>query len=107
MGASEERVGAGVSKWQVVLSIQARGEMKKLPHNLRIPVAKKIDWLAENADFIRHEKMTGAEEYSLHVGQFRILYTLDHQTRTITIVDIGKHNEVYRRLQKRIGRRRI
>ncbi|MEZ8222367.1 mRNA interferase RelE/StbE [Candidatus Fervidibacteria bacterium JGI MDM2 JNZ-1-D12] len=106
MGASEEGVGAGVSKWQVVLSVQARREMKKLPHHLRIPVAKRIDWLAENADFIQHEKMTGAEEYSLHVGQFRILYTLDFQARTITIVDIGKHNEVYQRLRKRVGRRR-
>lgn len=69
-------------------------------------IARRIRWLVENADFIQHEKMTGAEEYSLHLGQFRILYTLEFQTRTITIVDIGKHNEVYRRLRTRMGRRR-
>ena len=77
-----------------------------MPHHFRIPIAKRIDWLAENADYIQHEKMVGAEEYSLHVGQFRVLYTLDFQTRTITIVDLGKHNEVYKRLQKRLRRRR-
>ncbi len=96
--------------WQFRFTDQAAEEIDRL--SIRQPkiaeaIARRIRWLVENADFIQHEKMTGAEEYSLHVGQFRILYTLDHQTRTITIVDIGKHNEVYRRLQRRIGRRRI
>lgn len=95
--------------WQFRFTEQAAEQMDKL--SLRQPklaetIARRIRWLVENADHIQHEKMTGAEEYSLHVGQFRILYTLDFQTRTITIVDLGKHNEVYKRLQKRMRRRR-
>ncbi|MCS7187908.1 MAG: type II toxin-antitoxin system RelE/ParE family toxin [Armatimonadetes bacterium] len=95
--------------WQFRFTEQAEREIDKL--STRQPkmaeaIARRIRWLVENADFIQHEKMTGAEEYSLHVGQFRILYTLDFKSRTITIVDIGKHNEAYRRLQERLGRRR-
>lgn len=95
--------------WQFQFTEQADQVMDRL--SLRQPeiaeaIGRKIRWLVENADFIQHEKMAGIEEYSLHVGQFRILYTLDFQRRIITIVDIGKHNEVYRRLQRRIRRRK-
>jgi mRNA-degrading endonuclease RelE of RelBE toxin-antitoxin system len=61
----------------------------------------KIQWLAKNADSIKHERMTGHPEYSLHVGQFRVLYLLDRERHRITIQFIGKHDEVYRRLARR------
>jgi len=53
----------------------------------------------ENADVIAHERLKGREEYSLHCGPYRIPYLLDRTNRVITIQDIGKHDEVYRRLR--------
>jgi mRNA-degrading endonuclease RelE of RelBE toxin-antitoxin system len=50
---------------------------------------------------LRHERMVGHDEYSLHVGQYRILYTLDHENERIIIEDVGKHDEAYRRLSRR------
>jgi len=45
--------------------------------------------------------MVGHKEYSLHVGQFRILYLLDRKRCLIAIQIIGKHDESYRRLKRR------
>jgi len=45
--------------------------------------------------------MFGHEEYSLHVGQFRILYLLDRTIRRIIVQIVGKHDEAYRRLKHR------
>jgi mRNA-degrading endonuclease RelE of RelBE toxin-antitoxin system len=45
--------------------------------------------------------MVGHKEYSLHVGQFRILYLLDWTKRRIVIQIVGKHDEAYRRLKRR------
>lgn len=61
----------------------------------------KIMWLVENADAIDHERLRDWRENSLHFGQYRILYRRDMQGRVIIIEDIGKHDEVYRRLKGR------
>ena len=54
--------------------------------------------MVQNADDIAHERLQGRREYSLHCGQYRIPYSLDRTHKVITIEDIGKHDEVYRRL---------
>jgi len=63
---------------------------------LAADIAAKIQWLAENADVIKHEKLKGARQYSLHCGQYRILYELERRRKVIIIEKIGKHDEVYR-----------
>ena len=54
--------------------------------------------MVESADVIAHERLKGYREYSLHCGQYRIPYSFDKTNKVITIEDIGKHDEVYRRL---------
>jgi mRNA-degrading endonuclease RelE of RelBE toxin-antitoxin system len=49
---------------------------------------------------LKHERLTGHEEYSLHFGQYRIPYLLDWTNRVITVTDIDKHDEAYRRLKR-------
>lgn len=83
------------SKW---LEKQA----KKNP-NLVALVAKivaKIDWLAQNADHIDHEKMKGHAEMSLHFGAYRILYLPERLQQTITIRFIDEHDKAYQRMKR-------
>jgi mRNA-degrading endonuclease RelE of RelBE toxin-antitoxin system len=61
-------------------------------------IYEKITWLVENADVIAHERLKGHREYSLHFGQYRIPYSLDRANKVITIEDIDKHDEAYKRL---------
>lgn len=78
---------------------RARRRLSKLPQTVARSVADKVRWLAAHAEEVRHERMKGHEEYSLHMGQYRILYTIDHGNRCIYIEDVGKHDEAYRHLR--------
>ncbi len=60
----------------------------------------KIDWLAENADRLDHEKMKGHAEMSLHFSGYRILYLLDRPKQTIIIRFIDKHDKAYQKLRR-------
>ncbi len=87
--------------YEVILSDGARKRLGKLPKHIGRDILKKIYWLAENADDIRHEQLKGGREASLHCGQYRIPYLLDRANRVVYIEDIGKHDEAYHRLKRR------
>jgi len=87
--------------FEVIISNRAERRLGKLPTHIADDIVRKIYWLAANAPAIRHEYMKGSDEASLHVGQYRVLYLIEWTTQTITIVDIDKHEEAYRRLRRR------
>ncbi len=82
--------------YRVILSKRAKRRLSKIPKQMSRSIANKIRWLARNANDIKHERMTGHDEYSRHVGQYRVLYTLDQENERIVIIDMGKHDEAYR-----------
>jgi mRNA-degrading endonuclease RelE of RelBE toxin-antitoxin system len=62
-------------------------------------VARKIRWLAENANNIAHQPIEGSPFFSLHSGPFRIPYLLIRDKQVLIIDDIGQH-KTYRRINK-------
>jgi len=42
------------------------------------------------------EKLSGEEKYRLRQGDYRVLYSIDDKTMTVTIVKIGHRREIYR-----------
>ncbi|MCX7967072.1 MAG: type II toxin-antitoxin system RelE/ParE family toxin [Armatimonadetes bacterium] len=101
MGRNQAGVGKRKVTYEVIFTNRARKDLKSIPQKDREDILSKIEWLAKNAATIKHEKMKGNPEHSLHAGQFRILYLIDHEMRCITIQFVGKHDEVYRRLMRR------
>lgn len=101
MGRNQAGIGKQEVAYKIVFTNRARKDLKSIPQKDRQNILSKIAWLAQNATAIKHEKMIGHPEYSLHVGQFRVLYLIAHETKQITIQFIGKHDEVYRRLMRR------
>lgn len=88
-------------RYEVILSEQAEHYKSKLPPHVQAKIESKLEWLAKNVHEVRHERFKGLPYYSLHVGQYRIAYTIDHQRCQIHVTDLGKHDEVYRRLKRR------
>ena len=84
--------------YEIVISRRAERPLDKLDPQISDGIVSKIYWLAENVDAIGHERLKGHKEYSLHFGQYRVLYTLDRTSHLVIIEDIGRHDEVYRRL---------
>ncbi|MFB0535725.1 MAG: type II toxin-antitoxin system RelE/ParE family toxin [Anaerolineae bacterium] len=87
--------------YEIVMSDGAKKRLNKLPRHIANDIVKKIEWLAENADAIDHERLRGRGENSLHCGQYRIPYFRDVKNRVIYVEDIDKHDEAYRRLERR------
>jgi mRNA-degrading endonuclease RelE of RelBE toxin-antitoxin system len=88
-------------QWKVVISPTALHRLERLPTEVTHDIIDKINWLCAEVNIIRHSRLKGGDEFSLHSGQYRILYLLDRSQKRIDILDIGKHDEVYKRLQKR------
>ncbi|PYX05368.1 MAG: addiction module antitoxin [Acidobacteria bacterium] len=42
------------------------------------------------------KRLKGREEFRLRVGDYRVLYTLKHESRVVTISAISHRREVYR-----------
>jgi mRNA interferase RelE/StbE len=53
--------------------------------------------LAENPRPSNARKLVNREEWRLRVGEYRILFLIDDERRTITITAIAHRREIYRR----------
>jgi len=60
-------------------------------------IATRINSLAANPRPPGYEKLAGDKnKYRVRQGNYRIVYSIDDQQRTILIVKIGDRKEVYR-----------
>jgi mRNA interferase RelE/StbE len=41
------------------------------------------------------KKLHGEDSYRLRVGDYRVLYTIDDQSRVVTVYAVGHRREVY------------
>ena len=42
------------------------------------------------------EKLTGQDRYRMRQGRYRILYSVEDEERTVTIVKVGHRKDIYR-----------
>jgi len=65
-------------------------------------IVDKFEWLSENVDRIKREKLKGSlDKYSLHCGQYRFIYQVDKSAKVIYMDTGGKHDEAYRRAKRK------
>ena len=72
-------------------------ELEALPRKDRMRIVEKIEGLAGNPRPTGSAKLSGEEKYRLRQGDYRILYSIQDASTTVTIVKIGHRREVYRR----------
>ena len=73
--------------------------MARLPRNLAARVVEKIEEVAADpyGDNPNVKKLKGREGYRPRVGDWRIIYDLDHGRRRVTVLVVGSRGQVYRR----------
>lgn len=69
--------------------------MDRLPATIHTRLSKRILTLEENPRPRGIKKLSGRDEYRLRVGDYRILYTIDDENHTVTIIAVGHRREVY------------
>jgi mRNA interferase RelE/StbE len=82
--------------YKIIIGGQADRQIKKLPPEYFRLVQQHLKSLADNPRPYGAEKLTNQEGYKLRVGVYRILYTIDDKTQTITVYRVKHRREAYR-----------
>ncbi len=77
---------------------QAEEALSRLDKNIAQRTANKIEWLSQNLKNIIPEPLTGKfkGKYKLRVGDWRIIYSVNHSHMIITIYEIEHRSKVYK-----------
>jgi mRNA interferase RelE/StbE len=78
---------------------EASRELAHLDKPVGRRIAERINWLAANLDSIRPEALTGdlIGLYKLRVGDYRVIYEVIRNEKTIVIHAVGHRREIYRK----------
>ena len=87
--------GEATSQYQLVLTPKADRNMKRLPHHVREQVARKINLLADQPRLGKTLKGRLQGKWSLRVGDYRVIYSLDTAQYKVIIEGVGHRQGVY------------
>jgi mRNA interferase RelE/StbE len=85
-----------VASYKLLIEASAAKELEALPRKDRSRMAAKIGGLAGNPHPPGSEKLSGEEKYRLCQGDYRVLYSIQDASTTVTIVKIGHRRDIYR-----------
>jgi mRNA interferase RelE/StbE len=80
------------------LFVESRADryLAKLPQDVQERLDEAIDGLADDPRPAGSRKLRGREGYRLRVGDYRVLYAVDHEARRVTVTRVGHRRDVYR-----------
>lgn len=88
-----------MSSWQIEFDRPAKKALKRMPANLRRRILAATYRLAEDPFPPGSKKLVGYENlYRIRVGDWRVLYSIEHGRLLILVVDIGPRGQIYRNL---------
>jgi len=83
--------------YQIVFSKEADKALRRMPRQLALTIAGKIEELAGDPYAMRQvKKLTNHPGYRLRVGDWRVVYTLNDQALLIHVIKVRPRGEVYR-----------
>jgi mRNA interferase RelE/StbE len=86
-----------VASYKLLIKASAAQELEALPVKERKRIISRILRLASNPRPSGNEKLSGEEKHRLRQGDYRILYSIDDASRSVTVVKIGHRRDVYRK----------
>jgi mRNA interferase RelE/StbE len=82
--------------YNIVIEDRVEKELRKLSKQVVERIAKAIDGLASDPTPLASRRMVGVDGYRLRVGDYRIIYTVEHKIVTVYVVRVGHRREIYR-----------
>ena len=82
--------------YEVRLVRSAGREMDRLPAADHARISRKILSLEDNPRPVSVKKLRGREEFRIRVGDYRVLYTIDDDSRVVTVHAVGHRRDIYR-----------
>ena len=85
--------------FKVEFLAEAIKELSELDKPIQRIIKEKIDLLAQNPDNLKNNikalKGEFSGKYRLRVGDYRVIYRVENEIITITIIRIGHRKEIY------------
>lgn len=79
--------------YKIIIKKKAKKFIDKLPQNEKIRVVKAIEMLPNGEDI---KKIKGHSDLlRLRVGDYRIIYTVNHGELVVIVIDAGNRGEIY------------
>lgn len=83
--------------YTILLKPAAERERRKLPSNIRMRIDQDLLGLETNPRPLGVSKLAGGNNrWRIHVGDYRVIYAIEDDTRLITVLRIAHRREVYR-----------
>ncbi|ASJ12448.1 type II toxin-antitoxin system RelE family toxin [Thermococcus thioreducens] len=81
--------------YSVVLSRKSKKFLKKVPPQDKKRLVGALVKLEQNPWFAQYKKVKGYPFYRIRVGDYRIIYSVDEDSKTVYVVIIGRRESVY------------
>jgi mRNA interferase RelE/StbE len=83
--------------YQAVILPKALDNLSKLDKTTSKRIVERIEWLSENTNAISplplKSKLSGF--FKLRVGDWRVIYEINHKEKTLYIHKVGHRREIY------------
>jgi len=80
-------------------------DLERVPAKTATQIAATIDRLAGDPRPRGVESLSGwPGYYRIRVGQYRVVYVIDDEARTVILTTAGHRRDVYERFKRRMGR---
>ena len=83
--------------YSVLFKESVRKDFDVIPAADARSIMKRIAALADNPRGLGCEKLSGQEKYCVRQGDWRILFSIRDDERTVCVVRIGRGRDVYRK----------
>lgn len=85
-----------MASYSLLIKPSAAKELEALPLEDRRKIITRIEALASMPRPHGYEKLSGQEHYRVRQGDYRVVYSVDDETRTVLVVKVGHRRDVYR-----------
>lgn len=83
--------------YKLQFSNRAFKQFSKLNQQIQKRISIQFDKLIQNPLMSGAKKLSGEDSiYRIRVGDYRVLYQMDHGKLVVLVVDVGHRREIYR-----------
>lgn len=82
--------------YSVQILRQAQKELGRLPAEILDEISEAIAALGRKPRPSGCLKLTGRDGWRIRVGNYRVVYEIDEQRHTVTVLHVGHRRDVYR-----------
>ena len=82
--------------YHLLIKPSARKELEQLSDSILRRIDEAIVKLSNHPRPVGSKKLVGAPLYRIRIGTYRVVYEIDDNRKTVTIVTVGHRGDVYR-----------